>query len=435
MTLSSTSSTQSVLLDQFDPAAGMLDQVTITVAVDASAEVEVTNLTPAAKATTVTLEVTASAAGPGGSGVTATAIDTASSNLAPNASFAFGVDATADEDQVVTDPAVLAGFVGTGTVTFNLTGLVGADVEGPSTWRGRGAMRSHGHGDPRPTTSHPNAPPTAVGTTRRRWPRMIRRRRSTCWPTTPTPTAARSSIASVTQPANGTVVITGGGTGLTYQPDPNYCNDPPGTTPTRSPTRSTRAARRPPSSVTVTCVDDPPIAVDDTATVAEDDAATTIDVLANDTDPDGGPIIVDVGDPAGQRHGGDHRRRRPASPTSRTPTTATTRRAPRPTPSPTPSTPAARPPPCRVTVTCVDDPPDRGRRHRDGGRGRSGDDDRRAGQRHRRRRRPDHDRLGDPAGQRHGGDHRRRRPASPTSRTPNYCNTRPAPPPTRSPTP
>ena len=22
-----------------------------------------------------------------------------------------------------------------------------------------------------------------------------------------------------------------GGTGLTYQPDPNYCNDPPGTTP------------------------------------------------------------------------------------------------------------------------------------------------------------------------------------------------------------
>ena len=39
------------------------------------------------------------------------------------------------------------------------------------------------------------------------------------------------SIASVTQPANGTVAITGGGTGLTYQPNPNYCNTPPGTTP------------------------------------------------------------------------------------------------------------------------------------------------------------------------------------------------------------
>ena len=39
------------------------------------------------------------------------------------------------------------------------------------------------------------------------------------------------SIASVTQPANGTVVITGGGTGLTYAPSANYCNTPPGTTP------------------------------------------------------------------------------------------------------------------------------------------------------------------------------------------------------------
>ena len=38
------------------------------------------------------------------------------------------------------------------------------------------------------------------------------------------------SVASVTQPANGTVVITGGGTGLTYAPNADYCNNPPGTT-------------------------------------------------------------------------------------------------------------------------------------------------------------------------------------------------------------
>src|SRR6202012_2851871 len=38
-------------------------------------------------------------------------------------------------------------------------------------------------------------------------------------------------VESVTQPANGTVVITGGGTGLTYAPSANYCNEPPGTTP------------------------------------------------------------------------------------------------------------------------------------------------------------------------------------------------------------
>ena len=46
-------------------------------------------------------------------------------------------------------------------------------------------------------------------------------------------------------------------------------------------------------AVTVTCVDDTPVAVDDTATVAEDSGATAIDVLANDTDIDGGPKTID----------------------------------------------------------------------------------------------------------------------------------------------
>ena len=52
-------------------------------------------------------------------------------------------------------------------------------------------------------------------------------------------------------------------------------------------------------SVTVTCVDDAPIAVNDAATVAEDAGATAIDVLANDTDIDGGPkSITSVTQPA-----------------------------------------------------------------------------------------------------------------------------------------
>ena len=72
-------------------------------------------------------------------------------------------------------------------------------------------------------------------------------------------------------------------------------------------------------SVTVTCVDDAPVAVDDAATVAEDAAATAIDVLANDTDVDGGPIAIASVDPAGQRHRGDHRRRHRADLPARTP--------------------------------------------------------------------------------------------------------------------
>ena len=69
-------------------------------------------------------------------------------------------------------------------------------------------------------------------------------------------------IASASDPANGTVVITGGGTGLTYQPDPNYCNDPPGTTPDTF-TYTLNGGSTATVSVTVTCVDDAPTAVDD----------------------------------------------------------------------------------------------------------------------------------------------------------------------------
>ena len=51
-------------------------------------------------------------------------------------------------------------------------------------------------------------------------------------------------IGSVTQPDGGTVVVTGGGSGLTYEPDPDYCNDGRDTR-TRSPTRWRRAATAP----------------------------------------------------------------------------------------------------------------------------------------------------------------------------------------------
>ncbi|HEU5063852.1 MAG TPA: cadherin-like domain-containing protein, partial [Solirubrobacterales bacterium] len=104
-------------------------------------------------------------------------------------------------------------------------------------------------------------------------------------------------VKSVTQPANGTVTITGGGSGVSYEPDADYCNDPPGTTPdTFTYTLNTGSA---PSgstatvSVKVTCADDAPVAVNDTKTVAEDASATAIDVLANDTDVDAGPKKVE----------------------------------------------------------------------------------------------------------------------------------------------
>lgn len=71
------------------------------------------------------------------------------------------------------------------------------------------------------------------------------------------PDGGPKSIASVTQPANGTVVITGGGTGLTYQPNANYCNDPPGTS-LDTFTYTLNGGSIGTVSMTVTCVNDAP---------------------------------------------------------------------------------------------------------------------------------------------------------------------------------
>ena len=94
---------------------------------------------------------------------------------------------------------------------------------------------------------------------------------------------------AATQPANGTVAVTGGGPSLTYEPDPDYCNDGG---PDDNFTYTLNGGSQATVSVAVTCVDDNPVAVDDSATVAEDSAATAIDVLANDTDVDGGPKLI-----------------------------------------------------------------------------------------------------------------------------------------------
>jgi VCBS repeat-containing protein len=99
------------------------------------------------------------------------------------------------------------------------------------------------------------------------------------------------TVQSVTQPANGAVVITGGGSGLTYAPNANYCNSPPGTTPDTF-TYTLNGGDTATVSVTVTCSDDAPVAVNDSATVTEDSGASAVDVLANDTDVDGGPKSI-----------------------------------------------------------------------------------------------------------------------------------------------
>ncbi|PUA81131.1 Ig-like domain-containing protein [Nocardioides currus] len=93
------------------------------------------------------------------------------------------------------------------------------------------------------------------------------------------------AIMSATNPAHGTVVITGGGSGLTYRPAANYNG-------ADSFTYTLNGGSTATVSITVTAVDDAPVAVNDAYTVSEDSNATTLPVLANDADIDGGPKTI-----------------------------------------------------------------------------------------------------------------------------------------------
>ena len=94
------------------------------------------------------------------------------------------------------------------------------------------------------------------------------------------------SITGTTNGSNGLVSITGGGTAVSYAPSANYCNNPPGSFPDTF-TYTLAGGSTATVSVKVTCTDDPPVAVDDAATVAAASTGNEIDVLLNDTDIDG----------------------------------------------------------------------------------------------------------------------------------------------------
>jgi alpha-tubulin suppressor-like RCC1 family protein len=104
------------------------------------------------------------------------------------------------------------------------------------------------------------------------------------------------TVASVGVPAHGTAVIAGGGTSITYTPAADFFGADTFTYTAKDPlgAESTPAI----VSVTVTNVNDAPVAGDDVASTNED-TAVTIDVVGNDTDIDGPSLAVaSVGGPA-----------------------------------------------------------------------------------------------------------------------------------------
>ncbi|QEL18583.1 beta strand repeat-containing protein [Limnoglobus roseus] len=102
------------------------------------------------------------------------------------------------------------------------------------------------------------------------------------------------TVVAVGTAQNGTVTFTG--TTVTYTPNANY-NGPDSFTYTISDGQGGTATAT--VNVTVTPVNDAPVAVGDSATVSQDGGAVTINVLSNDSDPEGQALtITGVSQPA-----------------------------------------------------------------------------------------------------------------------------------------
>lgn len=101
------------------------------------------------------------------------------------------------------------------------------------------------------------------------------------------------TIISVGTPTSGSVVITGGGTGVTYTPASNFVGTASFTYTIRDPLNATAAG-----TVTVTVANQPPVAVNDAVSTLSGDYVA-IEPRTNDSDPEAGALtIVSLGVPS-----------------------------------------------------------------------------------------------------------------------------------------
>jgi VCBS repeat-containing protein len=97
------------------------------------------------------------------------------------------------------------------------------------------------------------------------------------------------TVTGVSDPVNGSTSVSGGD--VSYTPDPNYCNSQSGASPDTF-IYTINGGDTATVEVTVLCLDDAPVAANDTVTVPQGATATPLDVTANDPDVDGGPKQV-----------------------------------------------------------------------------------------------------------------------------------------------
>jgi len=129
-------------LSQFDASLGTLTQLTVTATLEGNIEATVWNLTNAATLTTVVFDSSARSVGPGGIDLNVAIDDSTAEVLEPAVPREFDLSDAGNQVSVVTDPAALALFLGTGNVVFDVTGLVDTNVFGPAAWRTRGVANA-----------------------------------------------------------------------------------------------------------------------------------------------------------------------------------------------------------------------------------------------------------------------------------------------------
>ena len=121
------------------------------------------------------------------------------------------------------------------------------------------------------------------------------------------PDAGPKSVAAATQPANGEVQITGGGSSLTYKPDLDYCNDPPGGAPDSFSYSLAPGASTATVSVKVTCANESPVTVTSggSTTYTENAVAVPVDGALTVLDADNAQLASATVQISGSFRSGD----------------------------------------------------------------------------------------------------------------------------------
>ena len=140
--LSSLPSSAPIVIDQFDPSLGPLASITVTATLAGSVQSTVENLSSVASNSTLSFTATDDDVGPAAVILHVLAGAAASQTLTPNVPTPYNLADNGEQVLVITNPTVLAVFSGTGTVTFDVSGIIHTTIAGPANWRTRGVAQA-----------------------------------------------------------------------------------------------------------------------------------------------------------------------------------------------------------------------------------------------------------------------------------------------------